>query len=129
MERSIHDNFILGYSVDCQERVITICTEYRERGEPFEQTHIRFEGVLGYLLRDGLEGVLFEIEEDSIDRILFDHAADFTWGDKYGWPWANATSGNLREVIEARAAKVFRIQGQTCFDGFVIASSMTLLTA
>lgn len=123
MTRSVHDNFVLGYAVDCVGCMITIQTEYRGRGEPFERTDIRFEGVLGYLLRDGLGGVLFDVEEDSIDRVLDEHSADFTWGTKYGWPWASAGSTDPREHVKANGGRVFRIQGQNCFDGFVIARS------
>lgn len=129
MTRSVHDNLVLGYAVDCEECTITLRTEYRDRGEPYERTDIRFEGVLGYLLRDGLGGILFEVEEDSIDRVLEEHSADFAWGAKYGWPWASAGSVDPREHVKANGGRVFRIQGQNCFDGFVIARSVTVEAA
>jgi len=66
MDRSIHDNFVTGYSVDCALRTITIHTEYRDQGEPFERTDVRFEGVVGYLFRDNLRGILFDIEVDTM---------------------------------------------------------------
>ena len=126
MTRSVHDNFVLSYTVDCEGCSITLHTEYRDRGEPFEKTDVRFERVIGYLVRDGLGGILFDIEEDSIDRILEEHSADFTWGAKYGWPWSDAGGLAPRDYLKANGGKVFRIQGQNCFDGFVIARNMVV---
>ncbi len=126
MTRSVHDNFVLSYTVDCEDRSLTLRTEYRDQGEPYERTDVRFEGVLGYMLRDGLGAILFDIEEDSMARVLKEHARDFEWGARYGWPWAEAGGVDPREYVKSKGGKVFRIQGQSCFDGFVIARSMTV---
>ena len=127
--RSVHDNFVLGYSVDCEKRTIVLRTAYRDQGEPFERTEVRFEGVVGYMLRDALDGVLFDIEEDSIERVLEEHAADFAWGARYGWPWPLAGNLDPRQHVASKGARVFRVQGQSCFDGFVIAQTMTIEAA
>ena len=126
MTRSIHDNFVLGYSVDAEEKRIVIRTEYRNDGEPFERTDARFEGVLGYLLRDDLGGILFDITEEPMEFILQEHASDFERGRRYGWPWSAASSEHPLEFVASRGAKAFRIQGQTAFDGFVIARELHL---
>ena len=104
-----------------------IRTEYRDQGQPYERTNVRFGGVIGYMLRDNLSGILFDIEEDSLERILAEHAADFEWGSRYGWPWPSASRNtDPREHVKSSGARVFRIQSSTGFDGFVIAREMRL---
>ncbi len=129
MTRSLHDNFVLGYSVDAEAASIVIRTEYRDQGEPFERTNARFEGVAGYLFRDNLGGVLFDITEESIDYILRDYADDFEWGTRYGWPWVQAGTGDPRDYVTSMGARAFRVQSSIGFDGFIIAKSFVIEAA
>jgi hypothetical protein len=123
---SVHDNFVLGYAVDLMTRTLVIRTEYRDQGEPFERTNVRFEGVIGYLIRDCLDSVLFDIEEESIESIIRDFTPDLEWGAKYGWPWPGASGPDgVRERVALGDVKTYSIQGASTFDGFVIARSMT----
>ncbi len=127
MKRSVHDNFVLGYSVDAEAASILLRTEYRDQGEPFEKTNVRFDGVIGYKFRDNLGSILFDIEEDSFDRILEEHAGDFAWGTRYGWPWLSASADeDPAEFVRANGATVFRIQSSIGFDGFVISKTMSI---
>jgi hypothetical protein len=59
--RSIHDNHVLGYSVDAKRRSIVLHTEFRFGSAPFERTDVKFEGVLGYHFQDSLGGILFDV--------------------------------------------------------------------
>jgi hypothetical protein len=127
MTRSVHDNIVLGYSVDCEGSTILLLTEFRDQGEPFERTDVRFEGVIGYLFRDNLGGILFGVVEDTIDNIVSEYAAEFEWGARYGWPWISACKDiDPREFVASQEAKVFCIQSSIGFDGFVIGKSMTV---
>lgn len=86
--------------------------------------------MIGYLIRDCLGGILFEIEEDTIDEVLNAYASDFDWGVKCGWPCANAKGpDSVKAFVHASGAKVYRIQGSTTFDGFVVAQSMAVEAA
>ena len=130
MPRSIHDNFVLRYSVDAERATIKISTEFRDQGQPYERTDVHFEGVIAYSLRDGLDGCLFDIEEDTLDRILEEHADEFRWGLRYGWPGSwNKGPEAVRKHVATSGAHVWRIQGQNVFDGFVIARRMSLHAA
>jgi hypothetical protein len=80
MTRSIHDNLVLGYAVDVERRTIVLHTEFRDRGEPFERTDVRFEGVLGYHFRDSLGGILFDIERVDFAELVARHADLFQAG-------------------------------------------------
>jgi len=127
MTLSVHDNTVLGFTVDAVNARIVIRTEYRDGGALHEATNVRFEGVIGYVIRgDGLRGILFDIEEADIERVMAEHGMDFVWGERYGWPsWpAGDVPKDPRERIRALNLKVFRIQSVTVFDGFVIAREM-----
>jgi len=123
--RDIHDNFVLGYTVDSEAKTIRIRTEFRDRGKPFEKTDVLFEGVEAYRIIDGLIGILFDIEETSTNHILDEYRSEFEWGIRYGWPgmWNNGRE-SVVEYIQANGLKVFWIHSSTTFDGFVIARSM-----
>ena len=54
-----------------EEKSITLHTEYRDQGTPYERTDVFFEGVQGYLFLDSLGGILFDIEEVGIKHFCF----------------------------------------------------------
>jgi hypothetical protein len=128
MKRSVHDNFVLGYSVNCEAKTLVVQTEYRDQGEPFERTDVRFEGVLGYLLQDSLGGILFDIEQVDFDEVYEAHADLFTAGANYGWPFQQCSS-DPRGYVKAASAATFRIQSSIGFDGFVVCKSMAIEAA
>lgn len=129
MTRSLHDNFVLGYTVDAEAATLVIRTEYRDRGEPFERTNARFEGVVGYLLRDNLGGILFDITEERFEFVLRDFARDFEWGSRYDWPWTAAGDRDPSEYVRSIGAKSFIIWSTVGFDGFVVAKSFVVEAA
>lgn len=120
--RSVHDNYVLGYSVDSEARTVVVRTEYRDRG-PFERTDVHFEGVLGYLLQDSLGGILFDIEAVEFESVYREHAALFEAGANYGWPFQRCRS-DPGDYVRAAGASTFRIQSSIGFDGFVVCQSM-----
>lgn len=122
MTRSIHDNHVLGYAVDAREKSIVIRTEFRDKGEPFERTDVRFDGVVGYLFHDSFGGILFDIEEGSLEDLLAsEYGAAIESGEKYSWPW------NLElDEVRALGVRVFFIESSIGFDGFVVCRSMAI---
>ena len=118
MTRSLHDNFVLGYTVDAENNSILIRTEYQDR-EPFERTNARFEGVVGYSFRDNLGGILFDITEEPMEYILRTYAEDFEWGTKWNWPWINAGTVSPIDHVTSLGAKAFRVQSAVGSDGFM----------
>lgn len=126
MTRSLHDNLVVGYSVEAERARIVIRTEYRDRGEPFERTNARFDGVIGYFFHDNLGGILFDITEEPLENILRDYGADFDWGSRYGWPWVQAGWSDPHEHVASTGARAFRVHSSIGFDGFVIAQTLTI---
>jgi len=128
MMRSVHDNFVLGYSVNCETKTLVVQTEYRDQGEPFERTDICFDGLLGYLLQDSLGGVLLDIEQVDFEEVHHAHADLFAAGARYGWPFQQCSS-DPRDYVKAAGAATFSIQSSIGFDGFVVCKSMTIEAA
>ncbi len=127
MTRSIHDNHVLGYTVDHLARTIVVRTVCREL-ESHERTHVCFDGVLGYHLRDGLGGILFGVEETSIEDLVAGYAPLFEDGARYGWPFQGA-SGDPGAYVRARQGRAFLIESSIGFDGFVVCREMRIVAA
>lgn len=122
MTRSIHDNHVLGYEVDAREKSIVIRTEFRDKGEPFERTDVRFEGVVEYLFQDNLDGILFGIEEGSLEDLMASpYRANLESGERSDWPW-----NEKLEEIRSLGVRVFFIESSFGFDGFVVSRSMVI---
>ena len=128
MANSIHDNHVLGYSVDAEFRTIVLHTEFRDRGEPFERTDVRFDGVLGYWFQDSLDGILFGIEQVDFARVAADYAAMFQAGAPYGWPFG-VCAGEPEAFVRSAGATAFQINCSIGFDGFVVCKTMTVEAA
>jgi hypothetical protein len=85
-EISIHDNDVYAYSVDCQNRRLTLHTQSMHR-EPPEYTDIIFRGVVAHYFVHVLEGnILFSVEEVPIEHLVRDYASDFEKSWRFGWP-------------------------------------------
>ena len=125
MTRSVHDNFMLGYEVDSTSCTMRLRTEYRDQGPPFERTDIVFSGVEGYLFRDNLGGILFDVVEEPIEHVVAAFASDFEWGTRYGWPWASASADrDPCAYVREKSLRAYTVQSAIGFDGFVVAESM-----
>ena len=123
--RSIHDNHVLGYSVDQARRELLIRTEFRDRGLPYERTNLRFTGVFGYLLLDSLGGILFDVKEVPVEDVASEYESFFTWGRPDGWPgtWILGED-SLPQCLQKHHLRVWRIASSIGFDGFVFAQSL-----
>ena len=117
-EISVHDNVLVSYEVNCEQRSICLHTQFRDRGEPFELTDVLFTGVVAYHFEhDSQIGtVLFDIENVAAIEIYRENADSFRAGMPYGWPgeWA---------ATEDSASVFFRENG---IHGFMVASSCGL---
>lgn len=92
-----------------------------------ERTDVRFEGVLGYLFLDSLGGILLDILEDSIERVLEEFADEIAkWSRLSGWPGGSFGRGDTRAHLEAASARAFRVHSSIGFEGFVIARSLSI---
>jgi len=127
-EISVHDNFVLSYTVDCRERRITFRTAYLD-GEKNEYTDIIFSGVTAYHFeRDNLGSILFDVEKVSPERVYADYCDVFERNKNYGWLKIRYdTEVELMAALKAQAVKGFLIWSSYGMTGFVLAQEMRLL--
>jgi len=119
---SIHDNYVVSYTVLCEKKEIIIHTEFRDQGEPFEKTEIKFSGVLAYQFTgDNLNTILFSVEEIAIEDALQKYNVEFQEGIKYCWPgpW-NESPETALKYFKNRHSKVWEISSSYGMGGFVI---------
>jgi hypothetical protein len=82
-EPSIHDNRVISYEVDGQNRRIVLHTRLEER-QPFEVTDVIFEGVLAYHFEnDNFCNILFGIEEVPVEQLVQENRSLFEQGAPY----------------------------------------------
>jgi len=119
---SIHDNFVTGYTVSCEKEKISIHTEFRDQGEPFEKTEIKFSEVLAYQFTgDNLNTILFGIEEIPIEDLLKKYHSEFQNGTKYAWPGSwNESPEKCLEYLKNKNAKVWEISSSHGMGGFIV---------
>ena len=126
-EVSVHDNVLVSYEVFCERREIRLCTEFRDRGEPYEFTDVVFTGVVAYDFRHDSEigTIIFDVTEVPAADIYDQHADQFRAGARYGWP------GEWIESLEIAVAhfkkhsiRGFEISSSCGMDGWVLARDM-----
>jgi hypothetical protein len=85
---SVHDNNLIGYTVDGSARRIELRTERREPGRPHERVDVIFDGVEAYAFRyDCLGNIIFDICEQPLEEALQAHWSEFDAGHRAsGWP-------------------------------------------
>ncbi|MCB9886049.1 MAG: hypothetical protein H6838_11175 [Planctomycetes bacterium] len=130
MPRSIHDNYVLGYSVNHPGRSIVVRTEKRQSGQPLERTDIRFEGVLGYHFRDSLGGILTDVYPCDLESLMRDSSFSLLfkgWAD-WAWPFQGC-DGDPVAHARAAGAIAYCVDSAIGFDGFVVCQSMTIEAA
>jgi len=87
MSRSIHDNVIVGHTVDGERQSIVLRTEYRGAAPPVERTTVAFEGVEAYRFAEHIldgQNILFSIDEEDVNSFLAGYADEFD--RRHGWP-------------------------------------------
>jgi hypothetical protein len=126
MMRSVHDNHLLGYTVDGVARRIVLHTEYRYGQEPFERTDVVFEGVLDHYFRNPiLPSIIFDVEEVETQFITSRDKTSIDEGHKIaGWPsfWRESAEA-MAAAIHESGCKMFEISSSYGLDGWVAADS------
>ncbi len=85
-ERSVHDNLIYAYVVNCEQRELTLHTVYHDR-DPAEFTDIVFREVVAHSFEHVLPGnIVFDVEEVEVPSIIEEHSELFQDSWKWGWP-------------------------------------------
>jgi hypothetical protein len=117
--RSIHDNRVIGYTVDHEQRMLILRTEFEGR----EHTDVVFDGVLAYFLEnDNFSNVLFSIAEVPLTQLLHEQRELFENGTRFAWPgpW-NTSSQAASDYLGKHSGRAFVISSSFGLCGWVIA--------
>jgi len=127
---SVHDNFIVSYTVDCAKREIRLRTEYRDR-EPLKLTDIVFRGVLAYHFEgDNFNSIMFDVEEVEPEQIVKQNRALFEEGQRHCWPGSwNESEASAIQHIKKERLKGFFLRASYGMGGWVLAREMILQRA
>jgi hypothetical protein len=131
MERSIHDNHLVGYEVDCNRGNIRLHTEYRDvsAGQPFEKTDVLFQGVEAYRFDgDNFDTIIFDVIELPVEELLRDESDLFACGRDYCWPGPSNTSDEaVLAHLRDRGTRAFVLHSSYGMGGWVLARSMAMI--
>lgn len=121
---SVHDNVLVSYEVNCEQRAICLRTEFRDLGLPFEQTDVIFTGVVAYEFKfDASTGtIIFDIECVPAIDIYNDNLESIKAGIRYGWPgaWAADADAALRYFYD-KAILGYRVDSACGLCGWILA--------
>lgn len=124
-EPSVHDNFVYGYSVDCEERRLVLHTAFRDH-EPQEFTDVVFRGVVAHYFEHALPGnILFDVEEGDVAEIVRENKSLLADSWRYGWPPVEYR-GDLAVLVDALKAasiRAYSIASSYGLSGWVLASA------
>jgi hypothetical protein len=124
-ERSVHDNNIYGYSVDCEERRVVLHT-VSQGLQSVEYTDIVFGDVFAHHFEHVLEGnILFDVDEIDLARFVNENAEMFSQSWRYGWPRFeyHGDLTKLANLMQAASARVFAVNSSYGLSGWVVALS------
>lgn len=124
---SVHDNRLLGYSVDCAARRIVLATVYDE-GQAHECSDLVFTGVVAYHFEgDAFGTILFDVMEASLRDVCAEYSEVLVRNRDYGWPITGWTSvEQLVATLCERGVKGYFVQSSCGMFGFVLAEQMTV---
>lgn len=128
--RSIHDNVLTGYEVDCARQRIVFHTELHDH-DPKECTDIVFSGVEAYhFIGDNMQTILRDVAQVTLEQIMREFAKEFQDGMKYCWPgpWNDSQATCLKH-FHGRATTGWVISSAYGGGGFVIAKTMEIKKA
>ena len=121
--RSVHDNIVYAYSVDCEGRRLVLHTAFRDR-EPHEFTDVVFHEVVAHHFEHVLPGnILFDVEEMDVAALVKQNTKLLSDSWKYGWPDVEYR-GDLTALVEALRAAArhgYLIRSSYGLSGWVLA--------
>ena len=124
-EASIHDNYVISYTVLCEDRKLIMHTE-QSYLMPAERTDVIFHGMEAYFLEgDNFGTVLFSIDEVQIDSLVEENRSKFDEGTKYAWPgpW-NKSVEDSKKYLKDGNCRAWSISSSIGMRGFVIAQGI-----
>lgn len=121
---NMHDNYIVGYSVNIKEKELTIQTvqsldDVNGRGES-----IYFSEVLTHSFECILQcNIVFDIDECDIDTFISDHQTELEEMQVYGWPIDYDDLEELKKYLISNEYKYIRLNSSYGMSGWILAKS------
>ena len=132
MTRSIHDNRLISYEVHCEDRTITLRTEYRVEGKPTEFTNVTFHGVQGYHFEnDAFGNIIFDLETVGIEDLLKQYGAEVSESYRVAGspgPWA-ANLETARSYLRDQGTQGFILSSSYGLSGWILAREVSVSAA
>ena len=129
MTRSVHDNLLISYEVQCEARTITLHTEYRVKNKPTEFTNVIFTGVQAYRFQnDAFGNIILGLETVTVEAFLEQYGAEISESYRMAGspgPWAEnlaTASGYLRK----ERTQELILSSSYGLSGWVLAREMSL---
>jgi hypothetical protein len=132
MALSIHDNLLISYEVQCEERTIILRTEYRVKNAPTEFTNVIFRGVQGYRFENDVFGnIIFGLETIPVEQLLTEYGSEIS--ESYHaagspGPWA-ANLGTASGYLREQGVQGFILSSSLGLDGWVLAREVSIFPA
>jgi len=123
---SVHDNFLISYSVFCRKREIYLHTAFLDI-EPHEYTDVIFSGVVLYHFEcDNLDTIIFDIGEAELEHAYAEYEDLFSRLKNYAWiTFAYESKEDLFRKMRERNVKAFTINSSYGLAGWVWAEDMS----
>ncbi len=126
---SLHDNRVLSYIVECEQRRITLHTASEEKKQA-ERTSVIFSEVAAYHFEGGdFDTIIFDIASMPLEEIYDSNLDVFERRKPYGWlVFDYRTRAELLEKLREREIQGFVLSSSYGMDGFVLAREMRVET-
>jgi hypothetical protein len=122
--RSLHDNLLVSYAVQCKERTIVLRAERRDAGNPSELTNVVFSGVEGYhFANDAFGNIIFDLRVVTAEQILEEFGSEIAESYRAAGspgPWA-ANLGSAADDLRERGIKGFILTPSCGLSGWILA--------
>lgn len=121
---NMHDNYIVGYSVNIKEKELTIQTvqsldDINGRGES-----IYFSEVLTHSFECILQcNIVFDIDECDIDTFISDHQTELEEMQVYDWPIDYDDLEELKKYLISNEYKYIRLNSSYGMSGWILTKS------
>ena len=129
MTLSVHDNLLVSYEVQCEKRVITLRTEFREKSKTKEFTNVVFKGVEAYHFQgDAFGNIIFDVAEFPTEQLLKDFGSEVSELYRYNArpEWASNLA-SAPEHLESEGIKGFVLSSSYGLGGWILAKEMSII--
>jgi hypothetical protein len=122
---SLHDNYLIAYEVNCEERQIKLSVRRAADGEePPTRRAILFNGVEGYRFEnDAFGNIIHSLEAVPVERLLSTYGSEIRESHRLAGapgPWAADLTSAVR-VLTAKGINGFILTSSYGLSGWILA--------